>query len=96
MSGRKHPHIHRDRLAASDPFDVLLLQKPQQVGLQLQGQVTDLVQKQGAAMGRFDSPGLALMGAGKRALFVPEQLGLNQVFGYRPAVDGDKRLIAPL
>ena len=96
MGGRQHSHIHWDRLAAAHPLDVLLLQKTQQVGLQLQRQVTDFIEKQRATMGRFDAPGLALMRPGECALFMAEQFGLDQMLGDRPTVDGDERLLAAL
>ncbi|SVJ77443.1 Uncharacterized protein conserved in bacteria [Klebsiella pneumoniae] len=91
MGRRQHPHVHLDRPATADPLDLLFLEKAQQVGLQLQRQVADLVEEQGAAVGRLDPPDLALVRAGEGALLVAEQLGLDQVLGNRPAVDRDER-----
>jgi hypothetical protein len=53
--------------------DGVLLQKTQQVGLQLQRQVGDLVQKQGAAGGRFNQARPPGHGAGERAALVAKQ-----------------------
>ncbi|MNQ89798.1 hypothetical protein D3C85_1051150 [compost metagenome] len=92
MGGCQYPYIHRDRLATTDTLDMFLLQKAQQIGLQFQWQVADFIEEQGATMGRLDAPALALVSAGKGALLVPEQFGLNQVFGDRPAVDRHERL----
>ncbi|MNH15377.1 hypothetical protein D3C79_749890 [compost metagenome] len=47
-------------------------------------------------MGCFDTADLALVGASKSALLMPEQLRLDQVLGYRTAIDGDKRHFAAL
>ena len=90
------PNIHRDRLAATDPFDVFFLEKAQQVGLQLQRQVANFIQKQRAAMSRLDAPDLALVRPGERALFMAEQFGLDQVFGDGPTIDRDKGFVVPL
>ncbi|MNO62695.1 hypothetical protein D3C76_533760 [compost metagenome] len=90
MGCRQHPYIHGDRLATANPFDVFFLEEAQQARLQLKGQIADLVEKQRAAVSRFDPPDLALMGAGKGPLLMAKQFGLDQVLGNRPAVDRDK------
>jgi hypothetical protein len=57
------------------------------------GNVADLVEEQGAAVGQLD---LALGGldrAGERSLLVAEQFGFEQVFGDRGAVDGDEAAV---
>ncbi len=47
---RDHSHVHRQRpAAAAEPLDLLLLQRSQQLRLELERQVADLVQEQGAA-----------------------------------------------
>ncbi|MNP67510.1 hypothetical protein D3C76_1633520 [compost metagenome] len=51
---RQHPHIDRNRLATTDPFNVFFLKKAQQICLQLQRQVAHLVKEQRAIMGRLD------------------------------------------
>jgi hypothetical protein len=46
-----HPHVDRRRAAsAAQPLDLLLLERSQELGLQLQRQVADLVQEQRAAV----------------------------------------------
>lgn len=47
-------------------------------------------------MGRLDTPDLALMGAGERALLMAEQFGLDQVLGDRPTVDRHEGLAVAL
>ena len=56
-------------------------------------QVADFVEKQRAAMRQLELAGLARRRAGERALFVAEQLRLEQVLGDRRAVDRDKRSV---
>lgn len=58
---------------------MLFLQKAQQVGLQLQRQIANFVEKQRAAISRFDAPGLTLMSTRESALFMAEQFRLDQV-----------------
>ena len=65
MRGSDDTHVDRDAHGA-DADDGLLLQEAQQVGLQLQRQVTDLVQEDGASARRLDAAALALMRAGER------------------------------
>ena len=43
---RQNPHIHRNRLTAADALDAVFLQEAQQIGLQLQGQIADFIEKQ--------------------------------------------------
>ena len=75
---------------------MFFLKKAQQVGLQLHRQIADFIEEQGAAVGRLNTSDLALVGAGERAFFVAEQLGLDQVFRDGAAIDRDKRLGVPL
>ena len=68
----------------------LLLQEAQQGRLILQWQLPDLVEEQGAAIGRLNLAYLAALGTGEGALDVAEQLGLDQLMGHGAAVDGHK------
>jgi hypothetical protein len=52
--------------------------------LQLHRQIADFIQEQRAAVGCLDTPDLALMGAGKGALFVAEQLDWIKCSGIAP------------
>jgi len=49
----------------------------------MQRQLADLVEEQRAPIGDFELPLLQADGAGKRSLFVTEELGLQQRFGQR-------------
>ena len=89
------PGVDRDRLAAADPLDHPLLQEAQQFHLQRQRDVADLVEEQGAAMGHLD---LALGGLdrpGEGALFIAEQLRLEQILRNGRAVDRDEAAHPP-
>ena len=52
--------------------------------------VADFVEEQGAALGQLDLADGRLDRAGEGAALIAEQLGLEQVFGDRGAVDGDE------
>lgn len=91
VSRRQYAHIHGNRLAAAHAFDLLFLQKTQQIGLQFHRQIADFIEKQRAAVRGFNTSDLALMGTGECPLFMPKQFGLDQVFRDRPAVDRHKR-----
>src|SRR5690606_40021465 len=71
------------RLDRADAADLAFLQYPQQPGLGLQGQLADLVEEQGTAVGGFHQAGTAGDRAGKGALFVSEQLGFDEGFRNR-------------
>jgi hypothetical protein len=73
-------------------FDFAVLQDAQQLGLQLQRQLTHLVQEERAAIGLLEgalAPGLR---SGEGAFLMAEQLALDQRRGQRGAVDRDKGL----
>ena len=59
--------------------------------LQLERQVADLVEQDGAARRGLDPPDVPLVGAGEGALLVPEQLGRDQLRRQGATVDRDKR-----
>ena len=54
-------HLQRDR--AADALEPLFLQGPQDLRLQRQRQIADFVEKQRAAVGHLELPGLAGRGA---------------------------------
>ena len=83
-------HIGLDRRPASDCCVFALLEHPQQPRLRVHRHVADLVQKQRPAFGLLETPGGTVLRAGKRALLVAEQLGLDQIARNGGHVDGDK------
>src|SRR5690606_24714551 len=82
-----------DRLGAgvADPHDDLLLDGAQDLHLQVERHLADLVEEQGAAVGRLELARLVGDRAGEGALDVAEQLALEQVLRDGAAVDGDER-----
>src|SRR5690606_18141523 len=72
------------------PANLAFLQHPQKASLRLQGQLADLIEKQGATVRRFDQTVTGGDRAGEGAFFVAEQLRLDQGFGNGGTVDTDE------
>jgi len=67
------------------------LQHAQQLDLQPERHVADLVEEQGAAMRRLEPAGARARRTGESAGFVPEQLGVDDRFRDRTAIDRHER-----
>src|SRR2546425_501524 len=91
VGGRDEADVDGDGLAASHPLYLPLLHGAQDLRLQREAHVCDLVEEQGAASRLLEATDLTRDGARERALFVAEQLALEQVFGDRGAIDRDER-----
>ena len=66
-------------------------EETQQLDLNVLVQLADFVHEERAAVGDFEQALVLAIRAGKRAAAMPEQFAFDQVFGERPAVDGDER-----
>ena len=91
VGGGDHPHVDADQLAPADAEEFAFGQHPQQPGLQRRGHVADLVEEQGAAVGLFEAPELALGRAGEGTGLVAEQFGFQQLGGDRGGVQRHER-----
>src|SRR4030065_1301107 len=74
-----------------DPPNLPLLEQPQEFRLKGQRQVTDLIQKEGPSVGLLEKSRLVPKGPSERAPGMAEQLALQEMIGYGPAVDSDER-----
>ena len=93
VGGRDEPDVRpTDPVAPHRPV-LAFLNQPQQLGLQNGAQITDFIQKKGAAMGVFDHAPLVFPGTGKRALDVTEQFAFQNIFGNHRAVQGDQGFV---
>ena len=95
MRRADYPHVHGDRLRASEPLDGAVLERAQNFRLRHRIHVADLVQKQRSARRQLEFSLLLLGRAGERATFVAEELGFDQRLRQRRTVDGDKRFSGP-
>src|SRR6185503_12672038 len=75
----EHPHIDRLRARLADRHDLALLQESQQLRLDVERQVADLVEEQGAACRRSNESLLIADGAGETAAAVAEQLAIGEI-----------------
>ena len=91
VSGCQDAHVHLQLFVVAHPLQLAALDKAEEFGLQRQRHLADLVQKQRAPVGGFDTSGAPLHRPGKCAARVAEQLRFEQRFGNRSAVDDHKR-----
>ena len=75
----------------AERVDFALLEEAQQLGLEVEPDVADLVEEEGAAVGAADDAREGRVGAGEGAAAVAEQLALEHVARHRGAVERHER-----
>ena len=88
-----HADIGRLLPTRPDPAVRPVLQNAEQADLRLEREFADLVEEDRPAVRLFEVARAPLDAAGVRPFLRPEQLGLDQPFGDRAAVDDDERLV---
>ena len=91
VGGGDPPDVGADGLAAADAFEAALLHDAQELGLEGGGELADLVEEEGAALGELDAAALAGAGVGEGALLVADCNG-DGVYvsgGFSGSVDFD-------
>ena len=89
--GRRHdPGVHVDHPVASDAGEAEVLQDVQELGLKGTGKLGDLVEVDRPLVGVLELARLSAVRPGERALFVAEELRLEEPGGNRGAVDLDE------
>src|SRR5438309_6342052 len=78
VSGSDDADIDLAAFGGADGLDFALLQRTQELGLQIHGHVSDFIEKERAPLGGFEQTLLGLHGPGESALDVAEQLGFDQ------------------
>src|SRR5215469_4456999 len=84
------------RSSTSQTLELLLLQDPQQLGLQRQRHISDFVQEQSPTVSHFKAADFLRKGPGKRAFFVAEEFAFQQVKWNRRAIELYERSSAAL
>ncbi len=79
VGGGHHADIHADLFAAAQPVVREAVQGPQQLGLDLEIEIANLVQKECSFVGEFEKAGLHGIGTAERAFLVTEKLALYQM-----------------
>src|SRR6185312_6356130 len=87
--------VDEARLEAAHAGHLAALEDAQELRLHLQGELGDLVEEEGAAVGHLEQAGLGLDGASEGAALVPEELALEEGVGEGGAVDPHVRRRAP-
>ena len=85
------PHLDRDVTVSTDALDGSVFQHFEQLGLQLELEVPDFVEEQGATVRQLDLALFRCSRTGERAFLVTEQFGLDQGRRNRRTVDTDER-----
>ena len=78
VGGRDHAHVRAQGPLAADPLVLAVFDDAQQLLLHEAGGGRQFVEKQGAAVGAFESALMGAGGAGERAGLVAEQLAFDQ------------------
>src|SRR5438477_6379149 len=86
MGRRDQPRVDLLCPRAPQALEFTLLQDTQELGLEFQGDVTDLVQKQRALVGQLHPADLLRDRAGEGTPLVPKQLTLEQTAGNGSAI----------
>jgi len=80
IGGDDDPHIRFHFLYPAHAFELSFLDHPQQRGLDLVGQVADLIEEEGAAVGELEMPFFIGQGAGKGTFDVAKEFAARQFF----------------
>ena len=95
VRGGDQAHVDLQGRRAAHALELPVLDHPQQLGLELERQLADLVEEEGAAVGDLEPP-LAQGGRpGEGALLVAEELALDERGGQGGAVELDEGPLPP-
>src|SRR5262249_49832618 len=86
-----YAHVHLDRPRAPEALEFLLLQDPQELRLELEGNLADLVEEERPPVGNFEPADLLPDRPGEGAPLVTEELALEETRGDRRAIQLDER-----
>ena len=95
MGGRDHPDIGGAGGSTTHPFELPFLQDPQELCLELQGQIPDLIEEDRPPIREVEAAELARQGPGKSPFFVPEQLTFGEAGRDSGAIELDPSLVFP-
>src|SRR5687767_13743688 len=90
MGSRDEPHVGTWDPPVAHALERRVLQRPEELDLQLGWDVSHLVEKQRAPLGLLDVPGPIAHGPGHGTADMPEQLALEQGAADRSAVHLDE------
>ena len=85
------PHVDNYRLRAADGRNLFFLQQPEQLRLQVKGQLANLVEEQRATLSCPHHAQRVTMGTGKRTLDMPVELTLEERLSHGGTVHRNER-----
>src|SRR5262249_13556240 len=85
-------HVRVHRLVAADAAELARLEDAQELRLDVERELADLVEEDGAAVRELEGALARVDGARERAALVAEELALDERVAHRPAVDDEERL----
>src|SRR5207302_7198921 len=88
--------IHLDGPRPAQPFELMVLQNPKQLGLQLQRDFADFVEEESALIRQFQAPNLLADRSSKCTLLVAEQFAFQQTGGNGSAIQADETSVLTL
>src|SRR5271155_1060800 len=91
VGGREDANVDASRCRRSDAFEVAGFQHAQKLGLQIQRDVGDFVEKQSAGVRQFKAPDAIAARIGESAFHVAEEFAFKNSFGKAAGVYGDHR-----
>src|SRR5437660_12507940 len=94
MRCRDQANVYMNGLVAAQPFELLLLQRAQQLGLQLWANVSDFIQEQSAVIGKFEPAALLHQGASECTFLVSEEFAFDQPGWNGRAIEPYKRPVS--
>src|SRR5215470_3008847 len=89
-----HTHVELPFMILADALDLLLLQRAQQLALELEGDLAHLIEEERALVGQLEPPDPVPDRSREGTLHVTEELALEQLARNRSAVDRDQGTIA--
>src|SRR5262249_50809432 len=95
VGGRDDAGVEGPPFGGPYPARLPRLPGAQQIGLEVEGQLADLVEEEGAAGGLLQQARLRRRRAGERAPRVPEELRLHEARRGRAAVEDHEGTVAP-
>src|SRR5215211_6358192 len=91
VSGSDYAYVNFNRMTSSYSFKLTFLEHAQELGLHVQRELADLVEKKGSAVRNLKSSEASGIRSGESTLFVTEQLAFNQCTGQGSAIHFDQR-----
>ncbi len=94
VGGADDADVHRTGSEIADGHDALFLQHAQKLGLKMQAQFGDFIEKQRSTIGGTNEAERITGRPGERTFHVPEQFAFKERVAQRRAIDGIKGFVS--